>query len=102
MEGASCCPSDTLYFEMASKFSIYVCELLAFLTYILQENALVSFTAVITNGGHKQTIRFCQPYKFQNKSITHFGIKMCHSLMSIIRKTVPDFLHYKPNIRNDI
>lgn len=79
--------------------SLYMCGLVAFLKYIQQENTLVSFTAVITNSGHIQTIRFCQPYKFQNKSITDFGIKMCHSLMPIMPKTVSDFLHYKPSIR---
>jgi len=79
-----------------------VCGLLAFLTYIQQENVLVSFTAVITNGGHIQKIRFCQPYRFQNTSITYFGIKMYHSLMSIIPKLIPDFLHYTPNNRNGI
>jgi len=73
MEGASCRPYDTSYFDMASRFSIYMWTP-ALLTYIQQENALVSFTAVITNGGHMQTSRFCQPYKFHNKSIKHFGI----------------------------
>jgi hypothetical protein len=80
MEGASCSPCDTSYFEMASRFSIYVWTP-GRLTNIQQENALVSFTAVVTNGGHTQTIKFFQPYRFQNKSITHFGTKTYHFLM---------------------